>query len=826
MHESSAPSGHRPTLLLWVGPVLLVVATLLAYSNTLHAPFVYDDVLAIPDNSTIRKLWPLSDVVLPHADGGLTVSGRPLLNLSFALNYAISGTAVWSYHVVNGLVHAANALLLFGIVRRTWRDFSARSAGIGQSAGRDPFDPSAAGGPLAGAAADSEYIPRRLQADALLQASRSRDGIALVIAAWWALHPLQTQAVTYTVQRAESLMGFFYLLTLYTFIRGVESDGAIAPRGRSIGPVARADFNVLRDKRETGSRPAAWLAASVGACVLGMATKEVMATAPLLVLLYDRTFCAGQFRAALRRRWRYYAGLAATWLVLAFLVFSTGGNRGGTVGLGVGLPWWAYGLTQFKALAHYLAQAAWPSSLIFEYGTFWVQRSGDIVPYAALILPLLGLTAAGLGPRGQAASPGWRTTGFLGAAIFLILAPTSLTPGTIQMIVEHRMYLPLAAVLAGAVLLVERLLPRRQRTAMALAIMMVVAFAILTVRRNHDYGSHFALWSDTVAKRPDNPRAHEGLAEAWAEVGRHDLALRHRAESIRLRPDESTYHYNLGLTQMQAGQLEEAVRSFQLSLRLMPNEARTHNNLAIVLGQLRRTDEALAHYGEAVRLKPAEPQYQYNYGVALFRTGRVDEAIARYEATLKVQPEHADAHFNLGSAYLRAQRPDDAFRHYREALRLRPDDAEFRTTFAGGLLLAGRTQEAETEYRRVLAANPKSVEAHYGIGNALAAARRAAESIEHYEMALRLEPNHANAHHKLGNALLDLDRVAEAGTHFKEAIRLAPNDAESHHNLGVAYARQEHWDEARREFDRALALKPDYAEARRNLERLRALRDP
>src|SRR5215212_4961954 len=99
---------------------ILVLAVLLAYSGSLQAPFVYDDTLAIPENPTIRRLWPLTAVLLPQAEGGLTVSGRPVLNLSFAINYAISGTDVWSYHVFNILVHAGSALLLFGIVRRTF----------------------------------------------------------------------------------------------------------------------------------------------------------------------------------------------------------------------------------------------------------------------------------------------------------------------------------------------------------------------------------------------------------------------------------------------------------------------------------------------------------------------------------------------------------------------------------------------------------------------------------------------------------------------------------------------------------------------------------
>ena len=535
----ASPSPRR----CWLAIGTLVVATFVAYSNSLRAPFVYDDGPAISDNPTIRHLWPLWPVVRPQVEGGLTVSGRPILNLSLAVNHAISGNSVWSYHVFNILVHTGAGLLLFGIVRRTLIRIEGRSRRGGDGVARSDH---AAGLPPA-----RSLLPG--------------DAVALAIAALWMLHPLHTQAVTYTVQRAESLMGFFHLLTLYAFVRATG------------GPP--------RDDKGARRATVGWLALSVGACGLGMGTKEVMATAPLLVFLYDRTFGAGSFRAAWQGRRGYYLALGATWLVLAALVLSTGGNRGGTVGAGVGVPWWAYGLTQFKAIARYLALSFWPQPLVFEYGTFWVRRAAEIAPYAGVIILLLAGTAVAL----------WRrpVAGFLGAWFFLILAPTSLAPGTIQMIVEHRMYLPLAAVVTAGVITAHTWLGRQVLVASAV---IAVIFAGLTFRRNHDYRSHLALWSDTVAKRPDNPRAHEGLAEALAELGRFEEAGKEHAETVRLAPDESTYHYNLALNLAQAGRVDEAIRHYRRALQLTPGEPRTHNNLAVALvqaGAVRRGAAAL-----------------------------------------------------------------------------------------------------------------------------------------------------------------------------------------------------------------------------------------
>lgn len=354
---------------------LIVVAALAAYQNSFSGPFVYDDRPAILDNDSIRRLWPVGGALSPPED--TTASGRPLLNLSLALSHALSGREVWGYHALNLLIHVLAGLTLSGVVRRTLR----------QPVVRERW----------GAAA----LP-----------------VALAAATLWTVHPLQTESVTYIIQRAESLMGLFYLLTLYGVIRGADS-----------------------------RRPGAWYVLAVAACLAGMASKEVMVTAPAMVLWYDRTFVAGTFRAAWRQRRPLYLALAGTWLQLAWLMASTGGNRGGTIGSGVGIPWLAYGLMQYQAFARCLQLSVWPHPLVFEYGTLWVNRATEIVPYAPVVVAGVAGTAVTLRR--------WPAVGFLGAWFLGILAPTSLMPGTTQMIVEHRMYLSLAAVVVGVALVIQ-----------------------------------------------------------------------------------------------------------------------------------------------------------------------------------------------------------------------------------------------------------------------------------------------------------------------------------------------------------------------------------
>ncbi len=228
-----------------LGPLVVIVVGLIAYSNSFNGVFILDDLLHIVGNTRIQHLWPPWDVMAHRS--------RPVVELSLAINYALGGLNPWGYHAFNLAVHLLAGLALLGIVRRMLQS--------------DRFQ--------------GRY-------------TRTAPWLAAAVATIWVVHPLQTESVTYIIQRAESLMGLFFLVTLYCTIRGAHS-----------------------------SRPRAWYTAAVCACLLGMGSKEVMVSAPILVLLYDRLFLAASFKDIVRKRWPLYVSLAATWLVLGVAYFAT-----------------------------------------------------------------------------------------------------------------------------------------------------------------------------------------------------------------------------------------------------------------------------------------------------------------------------------------------------------------------------------------------------------------------------------------------------------------------------------------------------------------------
>ena len=613
--------GSRP----WIFGACIIILTSLAYSNSFTVPLLFDDIPAIANNTTIRQ-W--STALQPPVDS--TAGGRPVLNLSLAVNYAVSGTEVRSYHLVNLMIHLVAGLVLFGIIRRT---------------------------PVLGAMGGT-WIPF---CGALL----------------WCLHPLQTASVTYIVQRAESLMGLLYLLTLYCFLRGVTA----ADSWRRL-----------------------WFALSIVACALGMGTKEVMVSAPVIVLLFDRTFVSGSFRGALRVRGGAYAGLAATWILLLVLVLSTNG-RGGSAGISAGVSFWDYLLAQFPAVTRYLLLSIWPDPLVFYYGTQWVSDPWSISPYVIALLVLV-------------ASLAWVTTrpglpmksiSFAGLWFFAVLAPTSFVPIVRQTMAEHRMYLALVPVIVGCVFVIRWWLGR---AAVPLFLVVSVVFAGLTVRRNQDYRSAIGIWSDTVAKLPDNAFARYNLGrELEHQPGQKEEAAFQYREAVRLKPDFVEARTNLSNVLLMQGKLAEAVGELEVSLRLAPKSPQAHNNLGYVLIKTpARLGEAIDLFQTAVLLKPDYAEAHCNLGAALVTAGRIEEAVMCYEKALRIRPEYMQAHFNLGNALAKTPgKLSEAVFHLKEAARLQPNIPGVHLNLAVALLnLPGRKAEAQAHLETVLRLQPEN----------------------------------------------------------------------------------------------------------------------
>lgn len=636
--ERATISAHRRFTLVAIA--LLVVAAWLAYANSFSAPLILDDWVTIQHNPSLGNVWPPWLMFAPPESTG--VGGRPVANATFVLNYAATGLSLRGLHAVNLAIHIAAAIALFGVVRRTLR------------------------------------LP------SCARYANAASGLALAVAALWALHPVQTESVTYVSQRTESLMGMFYFLTLYAFIRSVE--GA-APRR-------------------------VWQTIALISCVAGMATKEGMVTVPVMIFLYDAAFVTGSFAESWRLRWRFFLGLAASWLLLAALMRGLGG-RG--VGFGREMNPWSYLMIEGGAIVRYLLLALWPGSLVFDYGSDFSSVGGNEIVGAGLVALAVGWTI-------------YRVTrmparGFLAAWFFVSLAPTSsVVPIPLQPISENRVYVPLAAIVVAVVLLLHRGVGRR---ASAAFVAIAIGLIGLTHARNADYRSDIAIWADTAAKRPTSSRAHNNLGHAW----------------------------------LTAGRLPEARAEIEAALRLNPSYADAHANFASVLGQLGEVDAAIAESRRAIALDPRNASAHYNLGVGLSQKGDVAGAIAAYEARLRLPPPTAEAEGNLALMLVRAGRAPEALPHAIAALRLNPNAEGAVESLGAGLVATRRFGEAVAVYETLLRQQPGNANARYALGLCLAQLGRSGDAAAQFQAVLQLDPQHAPA-----RAALDALKAARSET--------------------------------------------------------------
>jgi Tfp pilus assembly protein PilF len=614
----------KPTAKVWLAGAIIVLAAVAVYHGIYSVPFVFDDFNAVGLNPTIKHLWRMGEVLRTPQGTGSGTDGRPIANLSLAINYAFGGLDPAGYHVFSVTIHALAALTLFGVLRRTLPKWKASAPAL----------------PL-----------------------------AFAIALLWAVHPLQTESVTTVVHRTELLVSLFYLLTLYCFIRGTEA--AERPTDGSSFAKATAD-------KEAGHR--GWFVLSILACLFGMGSKEVMVSAPLIVFLYDRTFVAGSFREAWRQRRGWHLGLASTWAVLVYLRIATPG-RGATGGFGQGMSPWDYALTQCRGIVHYLRLSFWPHPLVLDYGNGVARHVGEVLPQGLLLILLLAGTVAALRYK--------PALGFAGACFFAVLGPSSsFVPLTTQTIAEHRMYLPLAAVITvvvcGCQALLAATLPKSKALPLGAAFLATAAvgFGLTTVARNRDYRSAVILWTETISQVPDNPRPHDNLADALLEVGRVPEAVAQYEAALRIDPNDAQAHYNLGGVLLDAGRTDDAIREYQAALRSAPNFSWARNNLGTALSRAGRYQEAYEQYVLAVQSDPEHAQARFNLANMLARGGRLDDAIAQYEAAVQLAPDMAAARFNLAQALTQVGRTREAIGQYQILLRQNPADAEARAKLA------------------------------------------------------------------------------------------------------------------------------------------------
>ncbi len=530
---------------------VLALAVMAVYANSLNGQFVFDDS-RIYNNVHLRITsldWAsLQQVVLKSEP-----ATRPVANLSFALNYYLHGYEVQGYHLLNLLIHLLTGILLYWLVLVTL-----------------PLLPPRQGWPENG------------------NKQQSYGWLAFFAALLWLLNPVQTQSVSYVVQRMNSLAAMFYLLSLLLYIKG----------------------------RLQAHRPKSMFlfAASLLAGLLALASKETSATLPLFIFLYEWYFLQDLKLAWLRRNLPLVAGVA---VVLALLgLFFLGGKPLTNILAGYGgreftLPQRL--LTELRVVFFYLGLLLLPSP-----GRLNLDH--DFLVSTSLVQPLTTLFAA-MGLLALLGLACWsaRRHRLLSFAILWFLGNLLIESSLLglELVFEHRLYLPSMLLFVVVVFELSHLLqPRFLKAGICLGVALVMFSGFWTFERNKIWHDRISLWSDCAAKSP-----------------------------AKARPKN-----NLGVALKKAGRLQEAAQQFKGVIALDPKFIEAYNNLANIMVTLGHRDEALALYYQALDIDRHRPVIHNNIGRLMMDRQRYDRALMHFSEALRLRPDFQEARTNLLSA--------------------------------------------------------------------------------------------------------------------------------------------------------------------------------
>jgi Flp pilus assembly protein TadD len=662
----------------------LVFLVVVIYANTLNAPFQWDESDFIVNNPIIKDLHYFSNP--SDAKGFKLYSsfiGRYIGYLTFALNYRVHGLSVTGYHIVNIAIHIANSIMVYFLVLLTFRTPYFKTVNgeeVNSEWSPPPIPP-----PPGGRVREGGHVSRFTIHD-------SRPLIAFFSAAIFAVHPLQTEAVTYVFQRFASLVTFFYLLSLVFYIKarllmGLKTDSGQAGMTKD-GAVSFIFFLI-----------------SFLSAVLAMKTKENAFTLPVMITLYE--FCFFSRFTSHVSRFLYLVPILLTLLIVPLTLMSLAGSHKldpTSYGVGVSSPR-DYFFTQFRVIVTYLRLLFFPvdQNLDYDYPIF---KSFFDPPVILSFLFLAAFFALGIwlviktkdntkeNDSGQAGivsrftsqvsrrssrfsglysrftshvSRPLRLMGFGILWFFITLSVESSIIPLPMLIDEYRVYLPSVGLIISAVtgvfLLFSRFTapphfppPQGGRVSEGghhslftihhsrfLLMFLVVAVGVLSVAtylRNSLWADPAGLWEDVVRKSPANARAHNNLGVIYQNLNMPDKAMEQYLTVIMLKPDYTEAHYNLGTIYQARNMFDKAMEHYLIALKLKPDYAKAHNNLGIIYYQVfNMPDKAEEEFLSAVKLNPNDARMHFNLGFVYYKMGQIENARRELAEGLNINPD-------------------------------------------------------------------------------------------------------------------------------------------------------------------------------------------
>jgi tetratricopeptide (TPR) repeat protein len=706
--------------------VLIAVFGILVYSNTFDVPFQFDDTITIVKAPTAKK-FDQSILML-----------RQVSYLTFALNYKLHGLEVWGFHVFNLAIHIISSMLVYSLVRLTFRTPLMVSSSLRQKAGH----------------------------------------VALISSLLFVCHPIQTQAVTYIVQRFASLAAMFYLLSLTFYIRcrlGTDIRSSLfgAPAEASV----QAGFRIKRFGISV-----LFYALSLVSALLAMKSKEIAFTLPLTIVMYEFIF----FNGSIKTKLLYLGPLFLTLFIIPFTLMSLNTSLGEVLEhitdatrVQTEMSRLEYLFTELRVITTYVRLLLLPvgQNVDYDYPLYGSFFEPPVLLSFIFLLFIFGLGVYML--RRSSGEAAGRLAAFGIFWFFLTLSVESSIIPIVDVIFEHRIYLPsvgaFISIVVGAYLMANKLTVRWMLNAAAyISTITLIVLSVATYARNELWQSKIALWQDVIHKSPMKARGHNNLGNAYTDKGMFDKAIEQYRIASRLMPTWVDVYYNIGAAYEMNGQKDKAIDLFQYAASLKPDYERAFTSLGNIYKSKGQLDKAIEYYLRALEANPNEVSTNYNLGVSYVEKGLKDLAKQHLLRAQERDPFFPRTYHVLGDIYKTSGMTEMAIEQYEKALELDPDNAVVHNNLG---LIYGPSGQID-------------------------------KAIEHFEAAVELNPMLEAGHQNLGNAYLLKGMNEKAAKQYGATVEINPDNAEAYFNLHLAYKKMGLNDKAQEHLQKAIGLNP------------------
>jgi tetratricopeptide (TPR) repeat protein len=590
---------------------LILLAGIIVYANSFQVPFALDDYLWIHQNEVIKDL----SNFFTNSTGYESSRARFIAGLTLALNYHFGGLNVIGYHVVNLLIHLLAALLVYALMRLTFRTpyFQVKTQGLG---GREAC------------AQPSAFIP-------------------LFAALLFIVHPVQTEAVTYIVQRMTSLVTLFYLLSLVLYVEArIAVENSEFRIQNSGGKTYATDFRRL-------VKPAVLIVGSVLAAVLAMKTKEIAFTLPLAVGLYEVFF----FKGPWTRRLLFLLPILATLPIVPMTTLAADGFTGAALAdvdeqlrAHTDMSRLSYIFTQFRVIVTYLRLLVLPvnQNLDYDYPVYTTFFTPPVFLSFLLLAAIFALAVyllfvSRLTPHAsrRRVDPDVRLISFGVFWFFLALSVESSFIPIVDVIFEHRLYLPsigaAIAFSAGFSMLQKKFSRIIAYLSILAGSIIIISLSIATHQRNIVWGSAIGLWEDVVSKSPQKVRPASNLGQALVEADRPWDAIPVLSRAVDMAPYYHNANFNLGRAYTLIGQSRTAIPFLQKAIAYKPEFDLAYIALGAALIKDERYNEAVTLLAQNLDRLGNRPEVRFNLGVAYVYSG--NQAAARQQLDILYRQE-------------------------------------------------------------------------------------------------------------------------------------------------------------------------------------------